>query len=106
MSFAEEDEVICLKDFLLGNNAEVDAERGPESPLVLAAPARFRRLRLNCKLTDRVRFIEDVLDSMLLEDDDRFSGVQSSASTDWIVSSSFSWIRGMHASSCVLALIR
>ena len=80
MSFAEEDEVICLIDLLLGSSDEVDLERVQESPLVLAAPARFMRLILNCKLTDRVMFIEDVRDSMVLEDDDRFSGFESSAS--------------------------
>lgn len=100
MSFAEEDEVISLIDLLFGSSDEVDLERGPESPLVLEDPARFMRLILNCKLTDRVMFIEDVLDSMLLEDDDRLSEFESSASAVWIVSSSFSWICGGYLTPC------
>ena len=56
MSFAEADEVISLIDLLFGSSDEVDLRRGPESPLVLADPATFMRLMLNCKLTDRVMF--------------------------------------------------
>lgn len=92
MSFAETDEVIWRRDFLFGINDGVDAERGQQSLPFVAAAARLRRLMLNCKLRDRVKFIEGLLDSMLLEDDVLCNGLEISASAAVIDSSSFSSI--------------
>ena len=75
----------------MGINDDVEAERGQQLSLpFVAAAARFRRLMLNCRLSDRDRFIEGLLDSMLLEDDVRCSGLQISASAAVMDSSSFS----------------
>ena len=95
MSFAEEGDVNWRRDFLFGIVDEVDEERGQQSLLFVVAVARLRRLKLTCKLSDRVKSIEGLLaaNNMLFEDDDLRSGFDVSASAAVIVSpSSFSSI--------------
>lgn len=65
MSCAEGKEVgMWRSDFRFGISDEVDAEMGQQSLALLfvATAARFRRLMFNCRLSDRVRFIEVDLD--------------------------------------------
>jgi hypothetical protein len=91
MSCEEKDDLgMWRKDFLWGINEEVDAERGQTSlaPLFVAAAARFRRL-LNCRLSDRVKFIEGLLVSILFEDDVLIKLVGIAASV-FLATSSFS----------------
>jgi len=49
------------RDFLWGSIDVVDAERGQF--------VRLERLRLNCRLSDRVKFIEELLEITFFEDD-------------------------------------
>ena len=90
ISFEEDEDLIWIRDFLFGIIEEVDAERGQNSLLLVAAAARLLRLILSCKLSDRVKFKEGLLAIILFEDDALRSGFEKSASASVISSSVFS----------------
>ena len=83
---------MLMKEFFLGIIEDVEEETGQRSfpPLFLVAAGRLRRLRFNCRLNDRVNFIDGVFESMLFIDDALCIVEEEARSLFLVVSSCFS----------------
>jgi len=64
--------MMLINEFFFGFLAGVDRGRGSLSfaPLFLEAAGRLKKSRFNCRLNDRVNFIDGLFESMLFIDDD------------------------------------